>query len=85
MPCPVCEHTMRGLTAKVYWCPRCGTVRDVRHYHPDIVPDRWECPSLVDRVKELIPTLDANTLVRAHVLGILEAVNRQDAVIKIPK
>lgn len=30
MACPVCDHTMQHVngTARVFWCPRCGTLKD---------------------------------------------------------
>lgn len=28
MACPTCDHTMNTLGPDVFWCPRCGTVRD---------------------------------------------------------
>ena len=30
MPCPVCDHTMHGIVGadRVFWCPRCGTLKD---------------------------------------------------------
>lgn len=30
MACPVCEHTMQGIAGanRVFWCPRCGTLKD---------------------------------------------------------
>ncbi len=27
MACPTCDHTMKGLGAEWFWCPRCGTLR----------------------------------------------------------
>ena len=28
MACPSCDHTMQSLRPKVFWCPRCGTIKD---------------------------------------------------------
>ena len=30
MACPVCSHTMQHVngTSRVFWCPRCGTLKD---------------------------------------------------------
>lgn len=35
MPCPTCDHTMHNFNAhdntqKIFWCPRCGTLKTVR-------------------------------------------------------
>lgn len=27
MACPICDHTMQNVGIKVFWCPRCGTVK----------------------------------------------------------
>ena len=27
MPCPTCDHTMHQVGTDVFWCPRCGTIR----------------------------------------------------------
>lgn len=27
MSCRVCDHTMHNIVAKVFWCPRCGTLK----------------------------------------------------------
>ena len=29
--CPTCSHTMASIAAKLFMCPRCGTVSDQRH------------------------------------------------------
>lgn len=30
MACPTCDHTMHKIAAQeaIFWCPRCGTVKD---------------------------------------------------------
>ena len=50
MSCPVCSHTMQSLVNRYYWCPRCGTIKDVG---AEIC-----APRLVGRVHNLIRSLD---------------------------
>lgn len=36
MACPTCDHTMQNLGAddrRIFWCPRCGTIRDQTAIH----------------------------------------------------
>jgi len=35
MACPNCDHTMQNLgvyNRRIFWCPRCGTLRDYREW-----------------------------------------------------
>lgn len=56
MPCPTCDHTMQGIhiteTCKRYWCPRCGTLRQVySHGWMTDVPTRID--ELLDEIAYL--------------------------------
>ncbi len=42
MTCPTCDHTMHGIMAGNFWCPRCGTVK---------YGDATYTPMLVDRCR----------------------------------
>ncbi len=58
MACPVCDHTMQKISdgPRVFWCPRCGSLRTLRGENVDD-----ETPSLVWRAKSI-----ADTIVRMH-------------------
>lgn len=38
MACPLCDHTMKLVAPRLWWCPRCGTIKDAegagRHESP---------------------------------------------------
>ena len=59
MPCEVCDHTMQGLFAghlrSIWWCPRCGTLKDETRNAFDDEPSHVEhsVSMLVDRAREL--------------------------------
>ena len=76
MSCPVCDGTMQSIVEKVYWCPRCGCLRDERQ----CLIDRKTL--LASRVLEL-----KSEMQRLHIfldsdrdlwhrLGISEAISR---------
>ena len=74
MACPTCDHTMQCVNDNVFWCSRCGTLRDVMEVSP---------PKLVSRVNELINLLGtvewADTeqlLERMRIMGIQESVSK---------
>ena len=50
MNCPTCSHSMCGLgldTSRMYWCPRCGTIKSLdRGDFADV-----SVPYLADRVR----------------------------------
>lgn len=64
MPCPTCDHTMHNLGVpqkSIFWCPRCGTIKDEH-----AVTER---PSWLRRVSEIanlgpsvISTFQANSV-----------------------
>ena len=73
MACPTCDHTMTGLRPGLFWCPRCGTVKDAdQPLQPDMA-----MPKLVERCREF-----STLLPKAHYglcgdwmrLGIAEAI-----------
>ena len=53
MPCPTCSHTMQRAAPDLWWCERCGTIKDrsgaaapklvllVREYAE---LKEWDCP-----------------------------------------
>lgn len=90
MSCPTCAHTMNdlGLSAppltarepvrRVYWCPRCGTLREelsdaAGHQTND------EAPKLVERCRELGETLAPPWAALWRRLGIAEAIDTPGA------
>jgi hypothetical protein len=58
MPCPVCQHTLHGVsgtptTTKTWWCPRCGTiVTDQPNGDRSFDVPRWTALLSCDRHKE---------------------------------
>lgn len=53
MSCPTCDHTMQSIVPKVFWCPRCGTVKE-EFLKQARTRDENNCfvPKLVDRCLE---------------------------------
>jgi len=49
--CPNCDHAMQHVTTtnRVFWCPRCGTLKEM---------DEVCTPGLIDRVIAFCETLD---------------------------
>ncbi len=56
MSCPNCDHTMHRLTDDLFWCPRCGSLKDDCDY---------ETPFLVRHIRtaDLLPGLDGSVSV----------------------
>lgn len=84
MPCPTCDHTMHNVgthdTARVFWCPRCGTVR---FSAADTAPPHDHVPWLVERCQKFAKSaLDADHDPKAvsewDRLGITEAINKPE-------
>jgi len=53
MACPTCGHTMQAVTdqslkRRVFWCPRCGTIRILRLSADKTFDD---VPKIVERAK----------------------------------
>lgn len=77
MSCPTCEYTMHGLGKvpggnRVFWCPRCGTLREQTD---DGVATNDRPPSLPKRVQAFLmqaELTDGNRKL-AHVVGLNEA------------
>jgi len=46
MACPTCDHTMQSIAGLRFWCPRCGTLKNL-----DSFPST-EKPQLVDLVRK---------------------------------
>lgn len=90
MSCPICSHTMEGLDTpgrRLFWCPRCGTLRELTGADPNesVAPfSRMSVPSLVGRVRqfrEMIGNgrgLAASDAELWHRLGITEAILRPE-------
>ena len=83
MSCPTCDHTMQlfaqesnGL--RVYWCPRCGTIRNVAlsGHTNDNTPKLVErCRRLNKVVQEGGPFGTPGVAAEVVRLGILEAIH----------
>ena len=73
MACPICDHTMQSMCLDVFWCPRCGTVRDAGR-------DSSAIPMLVQRVVDFGSLLNdesddvAELIVEFERLGIRESI-----------
>jgi hypothetical protein len=72
MPCPVCSHTLDGISHGMFHCPRCGTLVNCPAVGDVCVP------ALVRRcddfARRLSPDRDALLLQRWHSLGIAESI-----------
>jgi Zn-finger nucleic acid-binding protein len=56
MACPVCSHTMQSLgleAERVFWCPRCGTLKMTRGDHESIEAPWWMKLAVQDLSEEL--------------------------------
>lgn len=55
MACPTCDHTMHNIgtnrSHQVFWCPRCGTIRDRNPHSTDEVRET-AVPMLVQRCRD---------------------------------
>lgn len=49
MACQTCDHTMQSIASKVFWCPRCGTIK--REYNT--LNPEWYTPKIVERSIEM--------------------------------
>lgn len=74
MACPNCDHTMQQVSGpmieagnRVFWCPRCGTIKDI---------DGKSTPKLVGRIVEFMSIFKEEDLTseRARRLGIIESI-----------
>ncbi len=45
MACRTCTHTMQAIADKLFWCPRCGSVK----FQYEKGGDEWSEPKLVQR------------------------------------
>lgn len=44
MPCPTCNETMQNVGAtdqRIFWCPRCGTLKLESGDHEDVEQPFW--------------------------------------------
>jgi tRNA(Ile2) C34 agmatinyltransferase TiaS len=71
MSCPTCDHTMEQVVEDIFWCPRCGTLRDVQ----DIQRGTDATPKLVERCREYEKLCIPHTLHAFHDAGISESIN----------
>lgn len=60
MACQTCDHTMQGIADGVWWCPRCGTL--LRSAGSESIPDEWEAPKIVPRVRRVLELADNGTI-----------------------
>jgi len=70
MACPNCDHTMHSISSlsQVYWCPRCGSIRDGKSEQPALVGRLAKfCNMLQDEDPE-----DRDLLNAMRRIGILE-------------
>ena len=91
MPCTKCDHTLHAIVAeshrRVFWCPRCGTLREEVGSGPD-GEARFATnttPMLLDRVRQILQDAVKNRddaalgpsalgfLQFMHLMGISEA------------
>ena len=49
MSCRTCDHTMHCVMPKLFWCPRCGTLK---REHDTLDPE-WIEPKIVQRAATL--------------------------------
>ena len=68
MSCPTCDHTMNGIGNGVFWCPRCGTLKD------DVMP-YVEAPKLVLRCRYFETSLNGVFRRTWQLNGIAESIN----------
>ena len=76
MACPTCDHTMHiimQVPKTTFWCPRCGTLKDIIANGPDTI----ERPRLIARVRSLMEHLTDAQKDEARRLGIVEAIETE--------
>jgi hypothetical protein len=72
MACPTCDHTMQSIGNQLFWCPRCGTLKD-RH-----AETASGVPTLVGRCRDFQETIYgdcAEHMDQWHKTGIRESIN----------
>lgn len=71
MACPNCDHTMQSVSEWVWWCPRCGSIKD---------PNGTTKPKLVGKVVRFIELLEPDkaddelSLAVLKYLGVTESI-----------
>lgn len=78
MACPTCDHTMHKICDKtdmkalihVFWCPRCGTLRQLT---PLTSHELDTPPKLPERVRLMLPFLNDTQKQAAWVSGLYES------------
>lgn len=65
MACPTCDHTMQNVGAvndRIFWCPRCGTLRTCTGDHKDD-----EVTYFMRRINDIrLESTIVNGIVRVH-------------------
>lgn len=61
MACPTCDHTMQLVAVLLFWCPRCGTLKQEA--------GTTEVPALVKRLRHLDHVADKADIVDMLLLG----------------
>lgn len=81
MPCPTCGHTMQNLglseepvetVRRVYWCPRCGTLREEIN-DAAACQTNDEAPKLVARCREFEDQMPPSLFPRWKQTGVAES------------
>ena len=71
MSCVNCDQTMQRLSDDVWWCPRCGTLKDRTEFTK---------PKIVERVTEFRNFFDNDNddpiVVMLNQMGISEAIGK---------
>ena len=71
MSCVNCDHTMQGLSDYVWWCPRCGTLKDRTGFTK---------PKIVERVANLRDFFDNDNddpiVLMMNQMGISESIGK---------
>ena len=53
--CPTCDHTMHNVGSpdrRIYWCPRCGTLKEECSFGTLNAHEDVDVPKLAERVKK---------------------------------
>src|SRR4051812_6946684 len=76
MSCPTCEHTMQSVGmldhgGSVYWCPRCGTIRQLLSNKEKELDTEAVLPGMV---RTLLSHCGPGIRERARLHGVYEAI-----------
>lgn len=73
MSCPICSHTMESLLniVKIWWCPRCGTIKAETQFGSEYVSP----PKLVNSLLEFEGEMGQNWCKQWHKFGIHQSIH----------